>query len=414
MPIIAFFRENARWIAGGFLLNFFSAFGQTFFISLSAGGIRGEYGLSNGQYGVIYMIATLGSALTLPMLGRIVDHFSVAKVTLMIMPVLALACALMAVSTWLPLLLFTIYLLRLFGQGMMTHTAQTAMARWFSGQRGRAVSFTNLGLQGGEASLPFLFVILGGAFGWRNTWFFAACIIVAVGLPAILMLMRVERTPRQTDRPVRHSGARDWTRGEVVRDPVFWMTMLGVLAPGFIATTIFFHQVYLVELRGWSLTVFAGAFVFSSASCVVAALITGQLIDKFSAVDLMPYFLLPMACACAVLAAFSGEWSAFAFMCLLGISNGVAGTLLGALWPEVYGLKHLGGIRSIIIALTVFGTAMGPGITGYLIDFGVYYPFQIAAMGVYCLLATGLMALVRQRILARNAVEPAPGVGPTA
>ncbi|EQD36680.1 hypothetical protein B1A_17814, partial [mine drainage metagenome] len=30
-----FLRDNARWIASGFLLTLFSSFGQTFFIGLS-------------------------------------------------------------------------------------------------------------------------------------------------------------------------------------------------------------------------------------------------------------------------------------------------------------------------------------------------------------------------------------------
>ena len=91
MPILAFIRENARWIAGGFLLTLFSAAGQTYFISLSAGDIRAEYGLSHGQFGLLYMIATLASALTLTRLGQIVDWLKVGRVTLVIVPALAAA-----------------------------------------------------------------------------------------------------------------------------------------------------------------------------------------------------------------------------------------------------------------------------------------------------------------------------------
>ena len=59
--IFTFLRDNARWVAGGFLLTFFSSFGQTYFISLSAGDIRAEYGLSHGGFGTIYMLATLAT-----------------------------------------------------------------------------------------------------------------------------------------------------------------------------------------------------------------------------------------------------------------------------------------------------------------------------------------------------------------
>ena len=137
---LVFLRANARWIGAGFLLTFFSTVGQTTFISISAGHIRTEYGLSHGGWGLVYMLGTLASALTLPHLGVIVDRYSVRQVVAFITIMLACAAGMMAVSAHIVLLFLTIYLLRLFGQGMMPHTAYTATARWFSAQRGKALS----------------------------------------------------------------------------------------------------------------------------------------------------------------------------------------------------------------------------------------------------------------------------------
>lgn len=402
MPFFQFFKDNARWLAGGFFLCYFSSFGQTFFIALSAGDIRAEYGLSHGQFGSIYMAATLLSALTLPQIGRLVDHVSVARLVALVLPVLALATISMAFASTLVWLFLTIYVLRLFGQGMMIHMAMTAMGRWYSAQRGRAVATANLGNQAGEAMLPFTFVMIVTAVGWRNTWLMAAALLVIVALPLLFLLLRVERTPRSTDGVALRTASRDWTRGEVLRDPVFWMSLLGVLAPGFIVTTIYFHQVYLVELRNWPLEVFVGSFFIMSGTTVVASFISGSLIDRFSATRILPVFLLPLASACFVLGIFDALWSAFVFMFLIGISNGFSSTLFGALWPEIYGTKHLGGIRSIMVAILVLATALGPGLTGFLIDAGVPYPYQILAMGAYCLVMIFVMLEVRRRVLARN------------
>jgi sugar phosphate permease len=407
MTFLAFVRDNARWLAGGFLLTLFSSFGQTFFISLSAGGIREEYGLSHGGFGTLYMIATLGSALTLPRLGQIVDRYSVKHVALFIIPMLALAAISMAFSTNVVLLAFTIYLLRLFGQGMLTHTSFTAMGRWFSAQRGRAVSVVTLGHNAGEAVFPLIFVAVAVAVGWRNTWLMAAAALIFVALPVIVSLIAVERAPRASDPVARVAGARDWTRAEALRDPVFYLLFLGVMAPSFIGTVIFFHQVYLVELRGWSLEIFAGAFTLMAVMTATFALISGQLIDRFSAVALLPAFLIPLGLACLILGFFDGQWSAFAFMALLGLSWGFSSTLFGALWPEIYGTKHLGSIRALAVAVMVFASAMGPGLTGLLIDLGVSYPGQIVAMGAYCFAISLVMLKVSRRVRAR-AVQPVP------
>lgn len=400
--ILHFLRENARWVAGGFLLTLFSSFGQTYFISLSAGDIRAEYGLSHGGFGTIYMIATLASAATLPQLGKIVDRISVASTVALAAPVLALACVLMAWSRSLVLLVLSIYLLRLFGQGMFTHISMTAMGRWFAAQRGRAISLASIGVNFGEALFPISFVGVAALIGWRGSWLVAASVLLLVALPLIYSLLKVERTPQSVVQDPGRPAAREWTRAEVVRDPLFWAALSGVLAPPFIGTTIFFHQVYLSELRGWGPGVFAASFAIMSSMTILFALIAGQLVDRFSAIRLLPSFLVPLSLSCFVLASTDAPWGAYAFMALMGISYGFSSTLFGALWPELYGSKHLGGIRSLIVAFMVFATAMGPGLTGALIDAGISYPGQIAAMGVYSVAVIVIMTLVSRRALARQ------------
>jgi sugar phosphate permease len=401
MPFLAFLRENARWLAGGFLLFFFSSFGQTYFISLSAGGIRREYELSHGEFGLIYMLATLASAFTLTRLGQIVDRRKARSVALLVVPLLALACATMAVSRHVALLVVTVYLLRLFGQGMMTHTAFTLIGRWFSAQRGRAVSVAALGLNAGEALFPLLFVAAAAALGWRNTWWLAAAGLMLVALPAIAPLISVERAPRATDPLARVSTARDWSRSEVLRDRLLPPILLAMMPPAFIGTTVLFHQVYLAELRGWSLEIFASAMPLYAAVTVVFALVSGQLVDRVSGVALLPVYLLPLGLACLLLGTFDGYWVAYLFMALYGLSNGFSLTLFGALWPEIYGVKHLGSIRAVIVAFMVFASAVGPGLTGFLIDRGISYPAQILALGAYCFCISAVMRPVARRLRSR-------------
>ncbi|MEO1746582.1 MAG: MFS transporter [Pseudomonadota bacterium] len=405
MPFLTFIANNSRWLVGGFLLTFCSAFGQTFFISLSAGDIRAEYDLTHGQFGNVYMLATLGSALTLPWLGRIVDRFSAAHVALIVIPFLAVACVGMAYSTHIAGLVIVIYMLRLFGQGMMTQNALTATARWFAANRGRAVSVVTLGHNASEATLPILFVLVAAAFGWRNTWIVAACMLLVVAMPVIFAAVRVEREPASDPVDPNVRVARDWTRGEVLRDPMFWTLLTGILAPPTIGTVILFHQIYLVELRGWSLETFVASFSVMAVSTIVFALISGWLIDRFSAVRMLPSFLIPLAIACFILATVTAPWAPFAFMAIMGVSYGFSSTLLGALWPEIYGTKHLGSIRSIVVSAMVFATAAGPGLTGTLIDVGVSYPGQIGAMGVYCVLVAFVVYAVSRQLVARRDSE---------
>ncbi len=133
---LQFVRENARWLGGGFLLTMFSSFGQTFFIGLSGEDLRAAFGLSSGGFGGLYMLATLASAISLPWLGRTLDLMPGWKVVRFTMPALAMACVLITVAPNVVVLILALYLLRLFGQGMMTETAYTEnTAKWLAEHR---------------------------------------------------------------------------------------------------------------------------------------------------------------------------------------------------------------------------------------------------------------------------------------
>lgn len=75
------------------------------------------------------MLATIASAATLPWLGRTLDLMPGWKVVRFTMPALAFACFLVAVAPNVVVLGLAIYLLRLFGQGMMTETALVETGR---------------------------------------------------------------------------------------------------------------------------------------------------------------------------------------------------------------------------------------------------------------------------------------------
>ena len=94
------------------------------------------------------------------------------------------------------------------------------------------------------------------------------------------------------------------------------------------------------------------------------------------------------------------SWPAAASLSAIAARNR-SSTLFGSIWPEIYGVRHLGAIRALTVAIMVFATAMGPGLTGFLIDRGVSYPAQIIAMGFYCLLISLVMLYVSRRVRGR-------------
>lgn len=391
-----FLRGNARWLSAGLLLTFSSGAGQTYFIALFAGEIRAEFALSHGGFGLLYMAATLASALTLVFLGRILDVWRVRTVARFAVVLLAAAAALMATAQHILTLALGLYLLRLFGQGMLSHIAMTAMGRWFVAERGRAVSITATGYQLGEAALPLVVVALLAHLQWRSLWWGAAVLLLCVTLPLAMRLLAVPRTPHAGDVKSEETG-RQWTRMQVVRDPLFWAAITSVLAPAFIGTSVFFHQIHIAETKAWPLSVMASGFSIMAICTVLVGLISGRVIDALGSVRLLPVFLLPLGLACGLLSVVDAPGAAWGFMALLGVSYGMSSSIFGALWPELYGTRHLGAVRSVVFAGMVFSSALGPGLTGSLIDRGVAFDHQLAYLAAYCLLASvGMIAVSRR------------------
>lgn len=405
-----FIAQNARWLGGGFLLTAFSAFGQTFFIAQSSAEIRSEFGLSDGGFGFLYFLATLASAATLPFLGRTLDHHPGHRVARFVIPALAASCLLLAFAPHVLVLGLALYGLRLFGQGMMSHIALTETGRWFAASRGRATSLVVPGFQASEFALPVAFTVIAGTLGWRWGWVMGAGVLVFIVLPVVTRLLSVEREPRgEADRP--QLTARDWTRAEVVRDPVFYMLLAGVLAPPFIGTTVFFHQDNLSALRGYPSYAFPTAFAVMAVTTVTFALVCGALVDRFGAIRLLPFFLLPLTVASLAVGYLDASWGVYAFMVLFGVSYGFTSTLLGALWPEVYGTANLGGIRAIIVSAMVFATALGPFITGALIDIGIDLPRQMLGMAAWAAGGAAMMGVASHKLLSRRMAAPMDKAG---
>lgn len=391
--LLHFLRLNKGWLAAGFLLTFSSSFGQTFFIAVFAGDIRAEFGLSHAGWGAIYGLATMASASVMVFAGGLTDRFRVRLIGPTILVIHAMAAALMAVSDGLLTLIFAVFLLRLMGQGMMGQTAMVAMSRWFVATRGRAVSIASLGVALGEAVLPLAFVALLGAFHWRSLWFIATAFLLIVAL-IMVTILKAERTPQAMESESGSVGmlGRNWTRMDVLQHWLFWMTLPAILGPAAWNTAFFFHQVHFAEAKGWAHFDLVAMFPIFTVAGVSSMLLSGWLVDRFGSSKVAGVYLLPMALGYSVIGVAQGHALASVGLMFMGFSVGAHATMSAALWAEFYGTRNLGRIRAMTGAIMVLGTAIGPALSGWLIDFGIDLPSQTFGISAYFLVAAALGA----------------------
>ncbi|MEO0633100.1 MAG: MFS transporter [Pseudomonadota bacterium] len=401
---LSFIRDNAPFLATGALLSFLSSFGQTFFISVFGGEIRTQYGLSNGDWGLIYMIGTGASAAVMVFAGGLADRFRVRSLGITVILLLGVSCLLMAFNAAAALLIPIVFCLRFFGQGMTHHVAMVAMSRWYVATRGRALAVASMGFMAGEACLPLLMVWAKSLIDWQRIWVICALVCVLMA-PVLYRLLQLERTPQSVaqDDSAAGMGGRHWTRADALRHPLFWAMVPAVMSFSGFGTAFWFHQVHFAEIKGWSHLALVSVFPLGTLSLVISTIAFGWLVDRFGAVRLLPIYLLPYVAAFVLhWYAPSLMWTALAVI-LMGSAGGGQATLLNACWAEFYGTRHLGAIKSATMAAMVLGSALGPGLTGWLIDQGVGYEVQMLYFAA-CFAGASLLLFYPVALWRRSAV----------
>lgn len=390
--MLDFLRQNSRWLSAGALLAFLSSFGQTYFISIFAGVIRAEFGLSHGEWGGIYTLGTTASAAVMIWAGVLTDKFRVRALGAIVLGLLALSCLSMSWVTSAALLPFVIFALRFTGQGMISHIAVVAMSRWFVATRGRALSIATLGFSVGEALLPLIFVSLLAVYDWRLLWLGAA-VIALLGIPLLTKLLSEERTPQSMaeENPSTGMNSLHWTRPQVLRHRLFWFMIPALLGPSAFSTAFFFHQVHYADIKGLSHFTLVSLFPLYTFVSISAMVLTGWALDRFGTARLLPFAQLPMVLAFVTFSYATGVSGVALGILFFALTVGANSTLPNAFWAEFFGTKHLGAIKAMATAVMVLGSAIGPGLTGLLIDRGIGLDSQFLGVAVYFLFTSLMM-----------------------
>ena len=402
--IIDTIKSNFKIILFGFVFLFASSVGQSFFIGLFNLEIRNELNITHGEFGSIYGIATLCSSLFLVWIGKKIDDFKLVYYSIFVIALLAFSAIFFSFVNGIIFLLIGIFLLRLSGQGLMAHTSTTAISRYFEKRRGKALSVVFLGMSLGEFILPVLIVYLLSFIYWRELWIQISIAVLLI-LPIICLFtvkdISIESREKDDENETnKFSLVKSWTRKEVLMDFKFYTILPCLLASPFVITGIVINQSFILESKSWDDYALAKSFMSYSVFTVLTLFFSGFLVDKFTSRKLLFYLNLPMILSLIVLIFFKHSYSAYIFMGLLGITNGIANVIISSLWAEIYGVNYLGSIKALTGSLMVFSTALGTVVFGLLIDFDN----SIEKISAICLIYTAISTLII--VVFRNYYKP--------
>ncbi len=380
-----FFLLDPKLLLFGFTISFFSSYGQTFFISIFNLEIRNYYKLSDGEFGLLYALATITSSLILVWFAKLIDRIDLRIYSFIICLGLAIAClGMFYLMDYIFFLFLIIFSLRFFGQGAMSHAGDTTMSRYFDIDRGKALSVVSLGMMLGFMVYPLIVVNLMENFNWQIVWLLSFISVLIICVPIIFYSLWNQdiRHKKFISELITEPNQKSWTTKEIFFDKKFYIYLPISIAAPFITTGLIFHQIFIINQKGWSLEMLAQSYILFGFFSIIGLIVVGPTIDKFETKKLVVLILMPLFFAVLVLIFFNSYISIFFYMSLIGISIGIFFPFIGALWAELWGLENLGGIKAVLHACSVFASALAPLIFGLLIDFG----FGVLSMSILTLI----------------------------
>ena len=290
--------------------------------------------------------------------------------------------------------------MRFSGQGLMSHTSTTTISRFFERSRGKALSTIWFGLSFAEFILPVSLTYMLVIYSWRSIWQGIAIVIILF-LPFVIFntIKQIKLDSREKDENFyKKIKIKSWKRSEVIKDYRFYIISLNMLAMPWIATGVFVYQSFIADSKMWSIYTIPKAFMVYSIASIVTLFFSGFLVDKFTSRKLIPLMNIPLLLSLLILFHYNHEISAYIFLGLVGVSNGLANVLGSSTWAEIYGVRFIGSIKALTTAFMVFSTAFGTAIFGLLIDNGFTIENIAFISSLYIVISLTLLITIRRTL----------------
>ncbi|WP_136253225.1 MFS transporter [Onishia niordana] len=367
-------REHRGLLGIAFLAMFSSSLGQSFFIGLFQVPISERLGLSTGEFGTAYALVTLVSGFAMLWFGPSIDWVAPRRFAVTILLALLVGIALLTLSPWWLVGLLGLGLVRLCGQGMMSHLGNTLAGREFTAMRGRALGLVGMGLMLGETLLPPLVAGLLVWLGWRELWW-SLGMVIAVAWGLMLVGAPWPTAPRsRKDRRAVDEGPRPFCERR------FWRLLPLLMLLPVTMTGLFIYQAQLTEAMGSSLGIYSLALTGMGLAKLPGALLGGHWVDRLGPVRLARLYLLPFALALLLAITLGGHLAVMALMIGGGLAMGAQESIATSLLVRLWGAEYLGSVRATLSACMVFSTGIAPAVLGVALDMGASFSAVLAGM----------------------------------
>ncbi|WP_338472071.1 MFS transporter [Niallia sp. XMNu-256] len=282
-------------------------------------------------------------------------------------------------------------------------TTQIIIVNWFKKSRGLAMSIAISGIGLGGFIMSPIIANLITNFGWRQTYFIMGLVILIIGLPIALLIMK--KTPEEAglkpygadeveDQSLNTKAETeiDITPAEAKKKPFFYIYMIGIFTLGLI-TTGSLQQInpYVSDMHGMA---YAATIVsIYSLLGIFGKLILGWLSDKLGVIKSGTLGYLAISVAFILLLFGQNKPILIIMAIFFALGNAVASVSIPLYASHIFGTNNAGVMMGITNSAFQVGMALGGVLTGAVYDLMGSYTWAWIGLTVIALLSMACISL---------------------
>jgi MFS family permease len=341
--------------------------------------------------GVLGLIS-IGPALVAPLAGSLADRIGARRILIIGNICFAISVALLSLTTN-SLVQFYLTFALVAGSAAFVSTPLLAkvVSDWYDTGRGTALGFAaGFGNGFGSTIIPIAAACVMVHGGWRNAYLTVAVLVLALGMPAYILLIR----DRRGGALVVDEAVRDGlTLREASRTYVFWLIVCAIAAAAGSMTAIFSHMVPILAERGIGVATATMALAIFALGTAAWQVFGGVILDRIST----PRIIVPMYLA-SVAGIVLLEWGRgtamlIAAACLLAVGLGTQFSALPYVLGRYFGLRHFGSIMGAAYSAVFVLQGLVPILLDHFYDVQQTYGFALAVISG-CVAIGGLSLLL--------------------
>jgi predicted MFS family arabinose efflux permease len=359
---------------------------SVFAFGVFMGPLEREFGWSRASLSIGMALCALLSALSLPIVGLLMDRVGVRRVLMIAICLFALNVAAISLANSLVLFVVLTALTGVTGAAQSPMGYVKSIAGYFDHRRGLAIGIAMSGIGIGVALVPQYVQWVIAGYGWRAGYVGLGIAIVVVALPAVWLLVREPRVGTKASTAAAVPGLE---LREAMTQRSFWCIALTILLVSIAVNGALVHAIPLLVDSGWLPAAAAGALAVAGVAGLVGRLLAGYLMDRVFAPFVASGFF---ALALLGLYCLGSGANTFVGMVSIGLAAGAEVDMIGFFVSRYYGLRRFGQIYGALFAVFTIGAGLGPLLMGA--SYTTFGSYQFGLLGCGVALAAAALSVL--------------------